>query len=124
VADARGAMSAPALVFKRTAAAWGTPAFRAAAKAEIEALDSRLLPLEAGLTRASHVTAGTVGAVILGADLDAGTLSLRAGLFYAGIIAGCSCADDPTPVDEITEYCEVEFLIDLVSGIAKVRLTD
>ena len=109
-------MSAPALVFERTVAAWGTPAFRTAAKAEIEGLDSRLLPLEAGLTRASHVTADTVSAVILGADSEAGTLRLRAGLFYAGIIAGCSCADDPTPVAEITEYCEVEFLIDLDSA--------
>jgi hypothetical protein len=115
-------MSMVVLRFVRTPTAWGTPAFREEAKAEIEALDSSLLPLQAGLARSSHVAPGKVGAVILGGEVEAGRLRLKAGLFYAGIIAGCSCADDPTPVDEITEYCEVEFDIEMSTGAASVIL--
>jgi hypothetical protein len=111
-----------AIRFAKTPAAWGTPAFREVAKAEIEALDTDLLPLQAGLARSSHVAAGKVSAVILGGVAEAGCLRLKAGLFYAGIIAGCSCADDPTPVDEITEYCEVEFRVDVQTGEASVTL--
>jgi hypothetical protein len=36
-------------------------------------------------------------------------IQVKAGLLYTGIIVGCSCADDPTPVDEINEYCEMQF---------------
>jgi hypothetical protein len=117
-------MSVAAIRFEMTPAAWGTPAFRETAKAEIEALDSARLPLQEGLARSSHVAPGKVGAVILGSEEEAGRLRLKAGLLYAGIIAGCGCADDPTPVDEITEYCEVEFLVDMATGKASVRLID
>lgn len=111
-----------AIRFDRTPAAWGTPAFREVVKAEIEALDSARLPLQEGLSRSSHVAPGRIGAVILAGEEDAGCLRIKAGLFYAGIIAGCSCADDPSPVDEITEYCEVEFLVDMATGEASVSL--
>ena len=33
----------------------------------------------------------------------------KAGIFYTGIIPGCSCANDPTPETEYSEYCEVLF---------------
>ncbi|MEZ5541890.1 MAG: hypothetical protein R3F42_07590 [Pseudomonadota bacterium] len=46
----------------------------------------------------------------------------RAGLFYTGIIAGCSCADDPTPVEEQAEYCVVDITIDRLTGAATIRL--
>jgi hypothetical protein len=106
----------------KSLAAWGTPVFRNVAKAEIEALDGALLPLQEGLSRSSYVSDGKVGAVILGGEEDAALLRIKAGLFYAGIIAGCSCADDPTPIDEITEYCEVLFGIDKFSGAVSVTL--
>jgi len=47
---------------------------------------------------------------------------VKAGLLYAGIIAGCSCADDPTPIDEVTEYCVVRFDIDKATAETKVTL--
>ena len=43
--------------------------------------------------------------MLLSASEDAGLLRVKAGIFYTGIIAGCSCADDPTPIDELNEYC-------------------
>lgn len=102
-------------------AAWGTPAFREALKAEIARLGPADLPLQQGLSGSSHATDTPPQAVILNAT-DAGDyLRIKAGLFYAGIIAGCSCADDPTPVEEQTEYCEVLLAID--KGNAETTVT-
>lgn len=98
--------------FPHALAAWPSPAFNDAMKAEIEALDADLLPLQQGLTRSSHANPGSVGAVILAVTEAPSRLLVKVGLFYTGIIAGCSCADAPTPVDEINEYCEVLFEID------------
>ncbi|MEW5788061.1 MAG: hypothetical protein AB1899_09425 [Pseudomonadota bacterium] len=108
----------------KSLAVWPGPEFRAVLKAEIEALDPDLLPLQAALTRTSHVSERPHGAVILASSEDGTHLLARVGLFYAGIIAGCSCADDPTPVDEISEYCEVELRIDRRTGQASVRLLE
>ncbi|MCW9015161.1 MAG: hypothetical protein OQL06_15445, partial [Gammaproteobacteria bacterium] len=47
---------------------------------------------------------------------------IKTGIFYSGIIAGCSCADDPTPTDEITEYCEVLFEINKQSAETRITL--
>lgn len=110
--------------FPRSLAARQTPDFKATLKAEIEGLDVGLLPLQQGLSRSSHVSADRVGATILRVEEAAGCIRVKAGLFYTGIIAGCSCADDPTPVDDLTEYCEVWFEIDAATGEGQVRLLE
>jgi hypothetical protein len=102
--------------------AYGTEAFNAVLKAEIEQLDRQLLPLQQGLTQSSHAVGDRLSALVLGAIEEPGWLHVRVGLFYHGIIAGCSCADDPTPLDEINEYCEVRFDIDTSSALARVSL--
>ena len=110
--------------FPRSVAALGGEGFRAAVKAEIEALDVELLPLQEGLSRSSHVSADRVGATILRVEEGDGRIRVKAGLFYTGIIAGCSCADDPTPVDALTEYCEVWIDIDPATGAGSVALAN
>lgn len=95
---------------------------RATLKREIEALDAACLPLDQALARSSHVSAAHAGATILRVEDMPDTLRVKAGLFFTGIIAGCSCADDPTPIDEIAEYCEVWFEIDRATAQATVSL--
>lgn len=102
--------------------AWGTPEFEAVLKREIATLDAASLPLQQGLSVSSHVTERPIQAMILGTGEDAGRIRVKAGIFYTGIIAGCSCADDPTPIDEQTEYCVVEFDIDRATAQATVTL--
>ncbi len=102
--------------------AWGTPGFRDTLRGEIEALGAAGLPLQQGLTKGSYAVDRDLQASILGVDEGPGALRVRAGLFYAGVIAGCSCADDPTPVEEQPEYCEVEILIDRATGEATLAL--
>ncbi len=104
--------------------AWGTPGFRDVLKQEIEQLDAGLLPLQQGLSRSSYVTERPFQAMLLGADEAAGSIQVRAGIFYTGVIAGCSCADDPTPVDELNEYCEVLLVIDRHTAEATVSLSE
>lgn len=102
--------------------AWRTPAFQAVLKDEIEGLDGNLLPLQQGLSYSSHANVDGYTATILDAVAEGGRLRVRAGLFYTGIIAGCSCADDPTPIDAIHEYCEACFDIDMTTGETAVTL--
>ncbi|MCP5279807.1 MAG: hypothetical protein H6935_15850 [Thiobacillus sp.] len=101
---------------KESLQAWGSPAFRDTLKAEIARLGTADLPLQQGLSGSSYATDTPPQAVILSATDEGDRILVKAGLFYAGIIAGCSCADDPTPVDEQTEYCEVLLEIDKASG--------
>ena len=103
-------------------AAWGTPAFRDTLKSEIARLGPDDLPLQQGLSGSSYATDTPPQAVVLGTTDEGDCLRVKAGLFYAGIIAGCSCADDPTPVEEQTEYCEVLLEIDKARGETKVSL--
>ncbi|WP_296802845.1 hypothetical protein [Thiolapillus sp.] len=60
--------------------------------------------------------------MLLSVGDDAGQILVRAGLFYTGIIAGCSCADDPGPVEEQNEYCEISVTIGKHSGKASLTL--
>lgn len=102
--------------------AWGTPAFRTTLKQEVEALPPAALPLQEGLSASSYALDDPVTAVVIAAEADAGRIDARVGLFYSGIIAGCSCADDPTPTEVQNEYCEVLFGIDRATGAATVNL--
>ncbi len=108
--------------FHHALAAWHTPDFQAAMKTEIEHMDADLLPLQQGLSRSSHANPDSVCPVILAVSETSTHLRVKAGLFYTGIIAGCSCADDPTPIDTITEYCEVLFEIDRETAATTVTL--
>ena len=92
--------------------AWGTPAFENILKHEIALLKTDALPLQQALSLTSHVTDSPRTVRIIRVTEDGGCLRVKAGIFYTGIIAGCSCADDPTPIDERNEYCEVELAID------------
>jgi hypothetical protein len=110
------------LRFPEAVRAWGSPEFAGCLKQEIEALDASRLPLQQGLARSSHAVDDRLEAMILGVSESAGVLRVRAGLFYSGMIAGCSCADDPTPVGEQSEYCEIQLDINTMSAEATVRL--
>lgn len=108
--------------FTESLAAWGTPQFDDALRREIEQLDPAALPLQQGLAHGSHVADGPVQVRVIGASDDGDTLRARVGVFYAGIVGGCSCADDPTPVDELSEYCELRIEITRATAAATITL--
>lgn len=96
--------------------------FAQALKTEIEQLDARLLPLQQGLSAGGYALYDTFSVMVISVSEQESTLQVKAGIFYRGVIAGCSCADDPSPTDETSEYCEVIFEIDRGAGEASVRL--
>ena len=102
--------------------AWNTVEFKNVLQHEIAQLDCDLLLLQQGLLISSHVTDHPVQAMILGISDDADLIHVKAGIFYTGIIAGCSCADDPTPIAEQNEYCVLQFCIDKQTAETTVTL--
>jgi len=104
--------------------AWGTPAFNETLKCEIEQGDHGWLPLQQGLSSGSHVVDDHLSAMVIATSETSDNIRIKVGVFYASILAGCSCADDPTPVDELSEYCELMIEIDKVDAAATVRLVE
>jgi len=101
---------------------WPGADFNAAIKHEITRLNPDLLPLQQGLQHSNYAPGDDVSATILHSEETANSIIVKAGLFYSGIISGCSCADDPTPIDRNTEYCEVIFRINKASAETSVSL--
>lgn len=102
--------------------AWGTPDFENALKEEIHKIDTELLPLQEGLSQSSHVSEGDISVVILNVAETSNFIRAKTGIIYAGIIAGSCCADDPTPMSEQTEYCEVQFDINKMTAETTVTI--
>ncbi len=95
--------------FKNALKVWETMDFEAVLKDEILKLKPEQLPLQQGLSQSSHVSDGKISVVVLNVTEAEDKISIKTGIFYAGVIAGSCCADDPTPMDEQPEYCEVQF---------------
>lgn len=102
--------------------AWGRADFPSVLKAELEAMDGKLLPLQEGLCRTSYAITEGFSAIIHSVTLQPECLLARVGIAYQGIIPGCSCADDPTPMDTLNEYCELELRIDRITATTSIRL--
>ena len=102
--------------------AWGSATFEAVLKADIEQLDATCLPLQQGLSHSSYACDEDIKVVVTRAAEVSGMLQVRAGIFYSGIIAGCSCADDPTPTDTCLEYCEIQIDINMQTAEAMISL--
>lgn len=90
----------------------------------IKQLGCSQLPLQQGLSASSVALDDGLDAMIINITDQGESLLLKAGIFYKGIVAGCSCAGDPTPTDIATEYCELLFSIDKTSGQAAVELLE
>lgn len=102
--------------------AWGTPDFEAVLKREVAQFGAGQLPLQQGLSSSSSV-AGTPITVVVHSVTDLeNKIRVKAGIFYEGLVGGCSCAGDPTIDSEIAEYCEVWLNIDKVTAATEVSL--
>lgn len=103
-------------------AAWGTPDFAAVLKRELAA-QAAALPLQQAATSTSVVLDAPPEILFIGADELDGRLAIRVGVFFDGIVAGCSCADDPTPVETQPEYCELLLSVGMNTATATVTLS-
>ena len=115
-------MQSPTMQLTHSLTAWKTADFSDIFKAEVKQLDPDLLPLQQGLAHSSSANGANLGVTVLNLGETPDEIQVKAGLFYSGIIAGCSCADDPTTQHEVNEYCEVRFVIKKHTGEAMVTL--
>jgi len=102
--------------------AWGGADFEAILKREVEMLGADNLPLQQGLSGSSYVAESPITMMIHRVAETENVIRIKAGIFYQGIIGGCSCADDPTPTGENNEYCEVQIDIDKTTAVTAVAL--
>jgi len=103
--------------------AWGNEDFENVFKREVQALKESQLPLQAGLSQSSYVGDSDIKVMILAIEDTPTEILLKTGIFYSGIIAGSCCADDPTPMCEQNEYCELLFNINKTTALATVALS-
>jgi hypothetical protein len=101
--------------------AWNTPGFAAILKDEL-VRQAAALPLQQAAAHSSVALDGGIEVMLIGATADPARIRVHVGVFFSGIVAGCSCADDPTPVEAQPEYCELELLIDPATAETTVRL--
>ena len=99
------------LILPESLKAWPNHEFKAIFINEVEALDGYNLPLQQGLRWSSYALAEGFRVMVAAVVETEGSLEVKTGVFYKGIIAGCSCSDDPSPTDEQTEYCQMWFKI-------------
>lgn len=103
--------------------AWGTPEFSRILKQEL--IDqSAYLPLQEGLSTCNYVSDAPITPIIHSISELKDLIRVKAGIFYQGIIGGCSCSDDPTPTSEINEYCDIQLDIDKKDASVVVTLVN
>lgn len=108
----------------RTLAAWPSPLRDSILKQELEGLDPGLLPLREAMARGNQVAAEPVRVLVLATGEDEDGYWARVGLLFASLVGGCQCADDPSPLEALPEYAELEIRIDRQTGAAHWRLRD
>ena len=110
------------IILRKTLAAWGAEAFNDEFKAEVETISSSELPLQQGLSLSSYVSSEPFRVMVINTSEDSDVIKVKVGVFYSGIIAGCSCSDDPSPTDTQSEYCDLLFVIDKKTAETSVAL--
>ncbi len=98
--------------------AWGTPEFEGVFKQELAQVGNDALHLQQTLVTGSHVTDAPPTVMVIRVEETPASIRIYAGIFFTSIIAGCSCADDPTPLGEYTEHCEMAVEIDRATAEA------
>lgn len=103
-------------------AAWQTPDFVAALKNELAQLGVKQLPLQQALSASSYALDDELDFVIMQTTDSADCIKVNLSVFYYGVMAGCGCADDPSPLDRQNEHCEIMLTIDKRSAEATIHL--
>ncbi|GKT11796.1 MAG: hypothetical protein ISEC1_P0766 [Thiomicrorhabdus sp.] len=100
------------------------PSFAAELQKGIAKLTLAELPLQKGLQQSSVALDDDLSVMLRTIKHEGCVIKAVAAISYNGMIAGCSCADDPTPLNLITEMCEVELLMDTITGMSLVTLLE
>lgn len=108
--------------FSAAITAWDTTDFTPQLVKAMHALGVRGLPLQKALSQGSVALDDDMMVRVLRSEAQDDQIRVKVSIQYTSIIAGCSCADDPTPQSVLPEYCELALTIDRRSGLAEVQL--
>lgn len=109
------------LKFEHATRAWGTSDFPFDFKQEL-AQNVKQLPLHQALIQGNQVANEPVTVMINSVTENNGLIQISAGIFFKGLLVGCSCSDDPGGPSETNEYCEVQVELDRETSAAKLLL--
>jgi len=76
---------------------------------EIRGLKSGSLPLHKATSQGGHVNDSNISVTVLAAKDLGNTISIKAGVFFSEVVAGCNCGEEPM---EHSAYCEMQITID------------
>ncbi len=110
------------IYLKNSLAAWNKKNFDAVFTSELAALGLQHLPLQKALAFSSYALDNNISARLINKTENENFIQIKTGIFYTGIIAGCNCADDPSPTDEQNEYCELLVNIHKKNAEASIAL--
>jgi hypothetical protein len=110
------------IFLKQSRAACDSDHFNAVFARELTALPELEDRLQQALQFGSCAILDNIQIMLNRVQQDAQSIHVGAGIFYHSIIAGCNCADDPTPVDLHNEYCELHIDIDKTSSAALLKI--
>lgn len=102
---------------------WQTDNFKYALEEQLKQLPEGSLPLVYAMQTGSYPLADSLRVMILDSTQNSDEIILNCGLFFDSVIAGCNCADDPTPVERYPEYGEFTFTINKHSGKARCQIS-
>ncbi|MGA7979279.1 MAG: glucosamine--fructose-6-phosphate aminotransferase [Chromatiaceae bacterium] len=88
---------------------WNTDSFCQTLRREIADLPDSTLPLDRGISQGGRVDESEMAVTILATRDDEGAVYAKLGVFFAEVVGGCSCGDDPSPENA---YCEMQLRID------------
>ena len=110
---------------KRTLETWQQDSFVETLNSELNQLRPGDIPLHQCLARGSHVADDQACRfMLINGQEDTQSIKLKVGVFFNSVIAGCACADDPTPMDTCSEYGELLIIIDKQTAQCRFLVND
>jgi len=88
---------------------WQSGAFENTLKSELENAKSFSLPLEKATSQGGYIDDSDISVTVIRHKARGNSIQAKVGIFFTEIIVGCSCGDDPLPVNA---YCEMLISID------------
>jgi hypothetical protein len=85
-------------------------------KQTVESLDVEQLGLQQAVKNGSIALPEDISFMVLSTQQSEQQFIVKCGIFFRSMIAGCSCADDPSPSDTLEEYSEAWFVIEKRDG--------
>ncbi|MDT8387442.1 MAG: glucosamine--fructose-6-phosphate aminotransferase [Thiogranum sp.] len=99
--------------FSRALQAWGSDDFADLLKQAVATLETGVLPLDRGGALGGYVDDSDMTVTVIAVTDDPDSVHARIGVFFQELLAGCSCGDEPSPING---YCELDVTIDRITA--------